>query len=991
MTLVLSRLTAGLFTALVSVALSPAACADEPADHWAFQPPRRSPSPAVHDPAWPKHPLDRFVQAHREQRQIPRPPAAKPWLALRRLSYAIRGLPPDPDEVAELLDGQQPDALERIVDRYFASPRHGERMAAHWLDLARYADTHGYHADTHRDMWRWRDWVIDAWNRDLPYHDFTVEQLAGDLLPHPTLDQQIATGFNRNHMVNFENGAIDEEYRLEYVADRTTTTATVWLGLTLQCARCHDHKHDPLRQREFYSFFAYFNNVDERGLDGQRGNAVPLLKAPTMLQQLRMAELDRAIPELERLITARLNADDPQQIEWEQQLVGSRELRTPLPQDATLQLTMEELQGNRLIDVQHPEWNARVNTEAELAPGTDGQALVLTGETGIQIDEFPAWRSLDPLTIVIRFFPTSLDDCQLLQRTDSQRNEQGIRLFLRDRQLGLRWVQDGNVVTAMEVTAEGALEANRWYSLVVTMDGSGTASGVSWYVNGERRTNEVRRADFVGPLVVKEPLWIGGAPERDGLRGLLDDVRIFGRQLSEEECELFTGRDPLRAILTTDRERRTEAQRRLVRRRYLEMSDAQFPRIDRAWRDAVRDRRQLEQEAPTTMVMRELGSPRETRVLLRGLFDQPGETVQLGLPEVLNRSGARPASRLELARWLGSADNPLAGRVMVNRLWQLHFGRGLVATPDDFGTRGAPPSNPDLLDWLASDLFDRSRASNGSLKRLQRQMLLSSTFLQASDFAPSFEHDPDNRWLSRGPRLRLAAEMIRDQALAASGLLVNTIGGPSVLPYQPPGLWEEVAYDTQNFTAQTYHQSHGADLARRSVYTFWKRSVPPVSLAIWDAPDREVCTLVRSPTDTPLQALALMNDPTYLEAARYLAETLLAQREPAASAGPPVIRSVRSTGPSRHRVALESDLAGRILAEAFLRILGRSPDKAELDVLIAAWQRHAGTFRDRPDAARTLLSVGEAPRWRNDRLEDTAALTAVVASILALDEAIHVD
>jgi hypothetical protein len=948
----------------------------------------------LRESAWPRHSLDRLVQAQREQRQIPPAPAAKPSSALRRLSYAIRGLPPDTDDVAELLSSEQSEALERIADRYFASPRYGERMAAHWLDVARYADTHGYHADTHRDMWRWRDWVIDAWNRDLSYQTFTVEQLAGDLLPQPTLDQQIATGFNRNHMVNFENGAIDEEYRLEYVADRTTTTATVWLGLTLQCARCHDHKHDPIRQREFFSFFAYFNNIDERGLDGQRGNAVPLIKAPTALQQAKMAELDRAIPQLERSIAARLNADDPRQSEWEQQLISSRELRTPLPQDATLHLTMDELHGNRLIDRQRPERTAQVNMDVELAPGTDGQALLLTGDVGIQVDDFPSWRSLDPLTIVIRFFPTSLDDCQLLTRIDAQRNEQGVSLFLRDRQLGLRWVQDGNVVTSMEVAAQGVLETNRWYSLVVTMDGTGTAAGVDWYVNGERRANEVRRADFVGPLVVKEPLWIGGAPNRDGIRGLLDDVRIFSRQLSADECALFAGQDPLRTVLTTDRDRRTEAQRQLVRRRYLEWSDPQFLSLDRAWREAVRDRRQLEQEAPTTMVMRELPAPRETRVLRNGLFDQPGETVQPGLPEVLNRRGARPANRLELARWLGSADNPLAARVMVNRLWQLHFGRGLVTTPDDFGTRGAPPSHPELLDWLAIELLDQSRASSGSLKRLQRQMLLSASFLQASDFAPSLEYDPDNRWLSRGPRLRLSAEMIRDQALAASGLLVNTIGGPSVLPYQPPGLWEEVAYDTQSFTAQTYHQSHGADLARRSVYTFWKRAVPPVSLAIWDAPDREVCTVMRTPTHTPLQALALMNDPTYLEAARYLAETLLVQTTTPASAGPTAssaARPARSAGPSAERAVWESNLAEQIIAEAFLRILGRPPGKPELAILLDAGQRHRQNFRDRPGAARALLSVGEAPRWRNDRDVDTAALAAVVASILALDEAIHVD
>ena len=697
--------------------------------HWSFRTVTRPTLPAVKNQAWPKTPIDHFILARLEdERRSPSPEADRETL-IRRVTLDLTGLPPNIAEIDDYLSDGDANAYEKVVDRLLKSPHYGERMALDWLDASRFADTNGYHIDNGRDMTRWRKWVIDAFNRNLPFDQFTIQQLAGDLLPEPTdpaaaFEQKLASGFHRNHMINFEGGAFPKEYHNAYIVDRVNTTATVWLGLTVACSQCHDHKYDPLTQREFYQLYAFFHNVAENGLDGRKGNAEPLLKFPTEDQQKQLTELTDNVSKLE----ARL----------------------------------------------------------KIAKDDETKAL-----------------------------KTDLDRLRK-QQTD------------------------------------------------------------------------------------------------------------------------------------------------------------------------------LDQLVPTSMVMRELDQPRETFVLVRGQYDKPGDKVEAEVPAVLPRlpDGA-PRNRLGLALWLTHPSHPLTSRVTVNRFWQSYFGTGLVKTSEDFGSQGELPSHPELLDWLASEFVGIRNSEAGrrneepglqaatawDVKHLQRLIVTSATYRQSSKRSGSqsavsntklhISHadDPENRLLTRGPRHRLPAEGIRDLALSVSGLLQHKIGGPSVSPYQPAGLWEELMAraDGKNWTAQEYSQSHGADLYRRTMYTFWKRTCPPAQLATFDAPDRETCTVRRARTNTPLQALVLMNDPTYVEASRKLAE----------------------------RILLEG---GTTLDEqitfAFRLTTARKPTPRELAVLRRVFEQQSARFQADSSAATKLLAVGESSRHEKFAAHEIAAWAAVANVLLSLDEVV---
>ena len=660
-------------------------------EHWAFKPPRPIAPPKVRDRDWPRGEIDRFVLARLEREGLPPSPEAERATLIRRAALDLTGLPPSPGEIDDFLADAAPDAYGRLVDRLFASPHFGERMALEWLDVARYADSGGYQGDIFRTMWPWRDWVVAAYNRNLPFDRFTVEQLAGDLLPNPTREQRIATGFNRNHRINDEDGIIPEEFRVEYVADRAETTASVWLGLTMGCARCHAHKYDPIAHEEYYAFYAFFNSIAEKGRG--HGNAPPLLHDTSPEQEARLAVIESRIEPL-------------------------------------------RAERDRL--------------------------------------------ALDPASAA------SLAECDAI---------------LKD------------------------LEGQRTRVL----------KGVT-----------------------------------------------------------------------------------------------------------------------TMMVMSELEQPRDTFLLTRGAYDKPSVKVVPGVPRALPPlpPGA-PSNRLGLARWLVDPAHPLTARVTVNRAWQMLFGVGLVATSEDFGIRGDPPSHPDLLDWLATEFV----RSGWDVKALLRQIVTSAVYRQSSrGDAELYRRDPENRLLARGPRFRLPAELIRDQALAASGLLVPRIGGPPVRPYQPEGLWKELAAVNLE-----YDQDHGADLHRGSLYTFWRRTIPPPALSAFDAPSREVCAVRRARTNTPLQALVLMNDPTYVEAARALAA-----------------RALREGG-----VTPEERIA-----YAFRLVTARRPVGAEMAVLRATLNRFRDRFTFDPESARRLVAVGESPAGREIDACELAAYTSVASTVLNLDEAI---
>ncbi len=906
--------------------------------HWSLVPPERPEIPAVKNPSWARNPIDRFIQARLEREGLSPSPEADRATLLRRVTLDLTGLPPEPGEIDAFLADPSSDAYERAVDRLLASPRYGERMATRWLDAARYADTNGYQSDGERFMWRWRDWVIEAYNANMPFDRFTIEQLAGDLLPEPTLDQRIATGFNRNHRGNAEGGIIPEEYAVEYVVDRVDTTATVWLGLTLGCARCHDHKFDPISQKEFYRVFAYFNNVPERGRAIKYGNSPPMIPAPTRDQQARLERLRRRLDRASAEFAALAPEIDAAQAAWERSVTSDEGADWSIRRALLAHFSLDE----RL-----PEGAASRPGRIGPAAGLDGSAFVDAGDVGHFgfYDKFSlsAWVRADDSAggpIVSRMKLTDHPDGYAVVL-------EGQRVQVH---LTKRWLDD-----ALRVETERALEPGEWHHIAVTYDGSRFASGVNVFIDGRAEPTRVLLDELNQSFDNTEPFRIG-AGGSGRFRGRIDDVRVFGDVLDPEELAILAVAEPVGAIVAIPPRERTPSQSRKLATYFLE---ACAPNDQRAAHDRVealgRERDQLVESFPTTMVMAELTTPRPAFVLKRGQYDQPGERVAPGVPSCLPPlpTGA-PDNRLGFARWVVDPGNPLTARVAVNRYWQSYFGTGLVRTAEDFGTQGEPPSHPELLDWLATEFV----RSGWDVKALQRQIVTSATYRQSSRLTPELlSRDPENHLLARGPRLRLSAEMIRDGALAASGLLVERLGGPSVKPYQPDGLWKELA-DTE------YPQGHGPDLYRRSLYTFWKRTIPPPLMATFDASGREACTVREVRTNTPLQALELLNDVAFVEAARSLAA-----------------RAMTEGG----------DTPESRLTLAFRLATGRFPRPGELTILGQDFQAHLARFRDDPDAARALLAVGESPRDTALDPAEHAAYTAVANLILSLDETITKD
>jgi len=828
--------------------------------HWSFDPPQRPVVPNVPGTTA----IDKFVRARLDREKLTSAPRADRATLLRRVSLDLTGLPPTPAELAAYLADPSPRAYEKAVDRLLASPHYGERMALPWLDLARYADTHGYHIDSHRDMWAWRDWVIQAFNKNLPYDQFTVWQVAGDLLPKPTPEQVLATGFNRNHMINYEGGAIPEEYLVEYVVDRVEATANVWMGLTMGCARCHDHKYDPIRQRDFYRFFAFFNTVREKGLDGQKGNAEPVLRLPAAPDRARLDALNARVAQLEAWQD---QADIPAlQRAWE------AEAKFPAA-------PASEGGGDRAASIR-----IKMSARLEAVPGT-------IFETPIRV-----W----------------IDGGEAIGR-----NRRGSYFYI--------------------ARANGTVERTRkqfvtgdWMSVVVS-DGE-------LYIDGERR--ETALSDARVPEV--------------HLRGTREDRRTFARALSAAEIRSIAQDEPARLALAVPEGKRTRDQRQTLYEYFSTHSGPESVRRVHAELAALyREREDLLYEIPSAMVMAEMAIPRETKILARGDYRNGGETVAPGVPAFLPPLPASaPPNRLGLARWLVSRENPLTARVAVNRFWHTLFGVGLVKTVEDFGSQGEVPSHPELLDWLAVEFME----SGWDVKRIVKLMAMSDVYRRSSMATPELvERDPENRLLARGPRFRLPAEFVRDNALAASGLLNAKIGGPSVSPYQPPGVWEDIAYG-DTFSAQRYAQDRGDKLYRRSMYTFWKRTAPPAGLAAFDAPDREKCIARRALTNTPLQALTLLNDPTYVEAARVLAANAMASPDP--------------------------------LAAMYKRILARAPSPRESQLLRAQFAKQLAVYRNWKAGTDELLRVGEASVPAKIDRAALAAWTTVASTILNLDETV---
>jgi hypothetical protein len=919
--------------------------------HWSFQLPKRYLPPKVNGRDWVRNPIDAFVLSRLEEQNLKPSPEADREILIRRVTLDLTGLPPTLAEVDSFLHDKSTRAYEKVVDRLLASPRYGERMAVVWLDAARYADTNGYQYDGGREMWRWRDAVINAFNRNQPFNHFALEQIAGDMLPNATLDQKIASGFNRNHRINTEDGIIPEEYAVEYVVDRVATTSTVFLGLTVGCARCHNHKFDPFSQKEFYQLYAYFDQVPEIGRGIKYGNSPPVIAAPTSEQQAALAGLNQQIGGLEKMLRENASAIEQAQTAWEHGLARqSVQFWTP-PQQALASFVFD---GREKLK---PEGG-----DVPFVEGHPGRAAAFDGKGFLDTRVETKLDINDPFTLTAWIRSSTQPDGSIVTEMRDEPKGEGFGLHVNGGKVYVNlthvWVDD-----AIRVESEEKLAPDRWYHLAVTYDGSTMAERVHLYIDGRPAKANILMDTLYRPYRnaggrFNMPIRIGTGwgPERR-FRGLIGGVRLYDSLLTPDQIAALADADPLPVIASKKLASRSAVETNILRWSFL--ATAAPRRYRDAWAKLTAlsvEKQQIERASPTVMVMQEVPKRRDTHLLIRGSYDKPGDLVTPGVPAVLNPlpPGA-PNNRLGFAEWVVDPSNPLLSRVTVNRFWQMYFGTGIVKTVEDFGSQGEWPSHPELLDWLATQFIE----SGWNVKAMQKLIVTSATYRQSSQASPeALQRDFDNRLLARGPRVRLPAEMIRDQALAAAGLLVEKVGGPSVKPYQPPGLWQDIGMQ-----GAEYDQGHGADLYRRSLYTYWKRTAAPPTMVNFDASTREDCLVRANRTDTPLQALNLMDGDQFLEAARFVGQRML--------------KEGGATTDSRLRFGFRVALA-------------RFPTPAELDVLRSDLQFHLKYFSD---SAKTELYLrqGESPADPNLNPRDLAAYASTASLILNLDETITKD
>ena len=913
-------------------------------EHWAFTKPVQAAFPVVDQESWPRNEIDHFVLSRMEGLDWePNPEAAKAkWL--RRVSFDLTGLPPSPEELEDFIADESEAAYEKVVDRLLASPAYGERMASIWLDAARYADSHGYQDDKPRTMWPWRDWVIKAFNDNLSYQDFVTWQLAGDLLPEATYEQKLATGFNRNHAITQEGGVVNEEYITEYVADRTNTLSTAFLGLTMECARCHDHKYDPFSQKDYYQLFAFFNTLEERGQVSYFDLApVPNMRVEDPALEAKRAWLDSMIMVTEEKVDSR------------QSIVhsGFGGEREALDKGLLLQVELEELTDLR-TEASYPEkYFAHANTgltrelEApEVVPGQTGNGLGFDGHNFLNLGDVGDFEWYNRFTIGAWVKPTEKPEkgAGLLSKRNGEQKRGGYDLLLLPDMRVQAALVHNQGRERIEVQSLRKIPLNRWTHLAYTYEGSGKAKSLKLYINGEAQpvriaADSLKRLSILNGNDLLAGHWThrnNNTHDRQGFaNGAIDEVRVYDRALNEKEISAWAGKAENAHTHTP-----TQTQQ-----------DEELVTLNRLL-DSLRSEWF---EIPYVMIMEEVDTPRTSYVLERGAYDAHGEVVQAGAPkQLLAFDGTFPQNRLGLAQWLTHPDHPLTARVMINRCWQLFFGQGIVKTAEDFGSQGDLPSHPELLDWLAVDFVE-----NGwDVKRLMKQMALSATYRQSAKIDPQkYQADPENRFLSRGPNQRLSAEMIRDNALAVSGLLQPQVGGHWVKPFQPPGIWKALA---NQIGENKYRPSSGPKQYRRSLYSYWKRTIPPPMMLTFDAAERAVCVVKRQNTNTPLQALVLLNDPQFIEASRALA-----------------MRMMREGG---------NDFDSRT-RWAFRLLTHRSPSDTELKELQSLWQALA----EQPESelSESLLHIGSLPIPEDlmDQAAELTRYTLIANTLLNLDEA----
>jgi mono/diheme cytochrome c family protein len=928
--------------------------------HWAFIAPVQPPVPA----GAAAHPVDAFVRERLVAAGLKPSPEADRRTLARRVALDLTGLPPSPEEVEAFVNDAAPGAYEKLVDKLLASPRYGEHRARYWLDAARYADTHGLHFDNYREMWPYREWVIKAFNRNQRFDQFTIEQIAGDLLPKPTHEQLIATGFHRCNITTNEGGTIAEENLANYAKDRVETTSWVWLGLTSNCAACHDHKFDPITQKDFYSMSAFFRNTTQDHADRNARDTAPVLAVPMGEDAKRFEAIPDEIAAINAKVEERKKAVVAEGDAWlatvtVEEIERAAKADTMLAQFALNEGTGAETKGV----VAGQEQTAKLPEQiAWKADGKTGPAVQVGEGTSIDLGELGDFEKEQAFTAMAWFFRTEEESKapgSIVARMDKAEDLRGWDLFTEKNEIAVHLVSKwpGNALRV--VTTDGAAKPGQWQHVAVTYNGSGKAGGVQIHVNGVPRKLKVETDKLSASIRTKVPFMVG---RRGGggevFTGAVQDVRLYSSVLSAKHLLALAELPDLRTILKKPAAERTpEEKQRLLALHSTD--DPQLKELEGKIAALGQEKAAIQKRSPVTHIqMEKPNSQPMARLLVRGQYDQPKDELKAGVITALHKMPeSAPVNRLGLAQWLMAKENPLTARVTVNRFWMETFGTGLVKSAADFGIMSDAPSHPALLDWLAVDFRD-----NGwDMKRLMRLLVTSETYKQSAAVSKELlARDPDNRLLARGPRFRMDAEMVRDSALAVSGLLSPKIGGASVKPYQPTGVWEAVAMPESN--TKSYKPETGEALYRRSLYTFWKRSAPPASLEAFNAPSRENCAIGRERTNTPLQALVTLNDTQFVEAARFLAQAAM---------------QAASTDPKA-----TLDFMAR-------RVLSRALRPTEVPILEASQTALLAHYTQTPADTTALLAVGETKPDPALAPPQLAAWTMVASQLMNLDETLN--
>lgn len=905
--------------------------------------------------------IDYFIQKRLKQEGLQPSKEADKEILLRRVSLDLTGLPPTMGEIDDFLNDKSPNAYEKQVDRLLASPHYGEKMATDWLDLARFADSHGYTVDRLRDMSPYRDWVIRAFNQNMPYDAFIHQQLAGDLMPNPTKDMLIATAFNRNHQQNMEGGIVEQEFQTEYVMDRTNTFGDAFMAISVGCARCHDHKYDPFSQKNYYELYGFFNNVRESGqISWNDDLPTPTLMLPSEEKEQIIAFLNGKIVEQEKVVLNTKNKADADFEKWLDKKDDKNLIKNGLPQHNLQGFYNFEDSLKNSLDTSKSGVMKRdagaLGDKPVFEKREKGQALVLDGDVYLDLKDVGVFRKSEPFSVGIwAFFPNDFKEGVIFHKSEAERlyNFKGYNLSLKDNKLVITMAHTApsNAITRI---SEEDVPRNQWLQLTMTYDGSSKANGFKLYLNGAEMAMETEIDQLYKDIIFfrkTEPaLQLGGWWRGLGFKGgKVDDIVVYNRSLTPFEVKILAKKADWTSIFNKNKTQITPEEKAILKEFYLSAIDTNVLNAQKILQKQRTELSDSTEYIPELMVMQEMPKPKKTHLLLRGQYDMPSEEVQPNTPtSILPFPTNLPKNRLGLAQWLTDENHPLTARVAVNRLWQNFFGVGLVKTAEDFGNQGEMPSHPDLLDWLAVTF----RESGWDIKKMNKMIVMSATYRQDSKASKELrERDPDNRLLARGATTRLSAEMIRDNALSASGLLNKKIGGKSAKPYQPDGLWEiNSTHYTQDSTDAIY---------RRSLYIVTKRSVPNPTLGIFDAPSRSFCTVRRQSTNTPLQALVTLNDPTFIEIAKVLGENM----------------------------AKETDIS-KSITDTYRKLAGRTPSVSELNLLLNLQKETYQNFKNNADKAKGWLKTGLYKIAENQDLILVAANAVVASTILNSDAVI---